>query len=65
MAFEDFSGNRGDPVPYEWEEIEIAVIRGLSVNREENMSYDQYHYWRDIEDMGIVVYTPLGISDYE
>jgi len=27
-------------VPYEWEEIEIAIIRGLGVDRSENMSYD-------------------------
>lgn len=29
------------------------------------MSYDQYHYWKDIEDMGIVVYTPMALSDPE
>jgi hypothetical protein len=39
------------------------MIRGLSVNREENAVEDLYHKWVDIEDMGLVIYTPLSVSD--
>lgn len=39
------------------------MIRGVSVDRKENMPEDKYHKYIDNEDMGLVVYTPLEITD--
>ena len=44
---------------------DMTVVRGLSVNREENRPEDQYHSFVDIEDMGLVVYTPKYLSDQD
>ncbi len=41
----------------------MVFVRGVSVNRSENFAEDQYHKYIDNEDMGLVVYTPLNITD--
>lgn len=41
----------------------MVVTRGLSRNREENEAEDRYHKFIDAEDMGVVVYTPLDVTD--
>ena len=43
----------------------MVMVKGLSVNREENASEKEYHKWIDIEDMGLVIYTPLDITNPE
>lgn len=39
------------------------MIRGLSVDRSKNLSQNEYHMWKDIDDMGLVVYTPRYLTD--
>ena len=39
------------------------MVRGLNVEREENKNPSDYHKWVDIEDMGLVVYTPNNITN--
>ncbi len=41
----------------------MTVVRGLSVNREENREEEWYHRFVDDEDMGLVIYTPLEVRD--
>ena len=41
----------------------MTVVRGLSVIREENRQEDAYHRFLDIDDMGLVIYTPLEVTD--
>lgn len=41
----------------------MVLVRGLSRNRKDNLDEDQYHKFEDIEEMGIVVYTPNEITD--
>ena len=43
--------------------IDMVIVRGLSVIRKDNLPNDQYHKHIDIKDMGIVIYTPLSISE--
>lgn len=43
--------------------IDLAVIKGLSVQRDENREENAYHKWVDIEDMGLVIYTPHEYAD--
>jgi hypothetical protein len=38
---------------------DMTVIRGLSVNREENGLESEYKVFVDIDDMGLVIYTPI------
>ena len=39
----------------------MTIVRGLSVIRKENKDEKAYHRYLDIEDMGIVIYTPLDL----
>lgn len=41
----------------------MVFVRGVSINRAENLAEDQYHKYIDNEDMGLVVYTPLEVTD--
>ncbi len=41
----------------------MAVIKGLHSIREKNNAESAYHKWVDIEDMGVVIYTPLEITN--
>ena len=59
----DQSGRKGEPVVPKLNFIDMAVIKGLSVNREENRPESGYHKFVDIDDMGIAVYTPNEITD--
>lgn len=42
---------------------DMTVVRGLSVDRSQNMTEDQYQTYVDIDDMGLVVYTPNYLQD--
>ena len=42
---------------------DMVMIRGLDVDRSKNLSQNDYHMWKDIDDMGLVVYTPNYLSD--
>lgn len=41
----------------------MIMVRGLSVVRDENGPESSYHKYVDIEDMGLVIYTPLELQD--
>lgn len=41
----------------------MVMVRGLSVDRKDNLNQDDYHMWKDIDDMGLVVYTPKYLTD--
>ena len=41
----------------------MTLVRGLSVDRENNSKEDDYHVYVDIEDMGLVVYTPKYLQN--
>jgi hypothetical protein len=43
----------------------MVLVKGLSIVREENREESAYHKWVDIEDMGIVIYTPLELTNPE
>lgn len=45
--------------------IELALIRGLSVDREKNRPLDQYIKYSDSEEIGLTIYTPKHLSDPE
>ena len=36
----------------------MAIIRGLNIDRSLNKKESEYHRYIDIEDMGLVIYTP-------
>ena len=54
----DISGIKGEPIEISHYIIDMVMVRGLSVDRDENMSFEEYHKYNDIEDMGLVIYTP-------
>lgn len=37
------------------------MVRGLSTNRNENKPKNEYHYYEDLDKLGCVVFTPLGL----
>ena len=41
----------------------MVMVRGVNVNRSENLAEDKYHKFIDHEDIGLVVYTPLDITN--
>jgi hypothetical protein len=41
----------------------MVAVRGLSVNRSENLTASEYHKYTDVQDMGLVIYTPLSLTD--
>jgi hypothetical protein len=43
----------------------MAVVRGQSVQRDQNLSEEQYHQYVDLEDRGLVIYTPLTLTEPE
>jgi len=57
------NGNFGEPIAKMCNILDMVMVRGVSVNRQENYPEDQYHKYIDNEDMGLVVYTPLDITD--
>eukprot|EP01017_Pseudomicrothorax_dubius_P011145 TRINITY_DN14112_c0_g5_i1.p1 TRINITY_DN14112_c0_g5~~TRINITY_DN14112_c0_g5_i1.p1 ORF type:complete len:322 (+),score=60.02 TRINITY_DN14112_c0_g5_i1:110-1075(+) len=63
QAYKDVSGVRGEPIPDHLTIIDMHMLRGLTADRAKNGSPKDYHVWEDIEDMGLTVFTPLGISD--
>lgn len=63
IAFEDFQANQGDPIIYKAYEVDSVLVRGLSVQRNENGAADEYHFFNDIEEMGILVFTPNKLGD--
>ena len=40
---------------------DMTVVRGLSVDRSKNGPEKDYHSYVDIDDMGLVIYTPLSL----
>lgn len=59
----DVSGVKGDPINPKINIIDMVVVKGLNVERDENRDEKAYHKYVDIEDMGLVIYTPLEIQD--
>ncbi len=57
------NGDHGEPISTTCVLKDMVVTRGLSREREENETEDRYHKFIDVEDMGIVVYTPLDVTD--
>ena len=41
----------------------MTMVKGLSAIRLENKSETEYHKYVDIDDMGLVVYTPVEVTD--
>jgi len=62
---EDVIGNFGEPVQSSAKIFDAVVIRGLRIDRKQNGSQEDYHVFKDIEDMGVVVYTPKKVQDPE
>lgn len=59
----DVTGVKGDPVNPKINIIDMVLVKGLNVERDENREEGAYHKYVDIEDMGLVIYTPLEIQD--
>ena len=57
------NGYDGEPGANMCNIIDMVMVRGVSANRAENLPENQYHKYIDNEDMGLVVYTPLNITD--
>ena len=55
----DVNGLNGESVVSNILVCDMTVIRGLSVNREENGLESEYKVFVDIDDMGLVIYTPI------
>ena len=45
--------------------VELALIRGLSVDREQNKPLDEYIKYTDDEEIGLTIYTPKHLSNPE
>lgn len=58
---EDVTGIKGEPVEKFSYVVDMVMVRGLSIDRSENDTPKAYHKWVDIEDMGLVVYTPNSV----
>jgi hypothetical protein len=56
-------GKKGEPIVPKTSIIDMIVVRGLSVVRSENFSENEYHKYVDIDDMGLVIYTPKILED--
>ena len=39
------------------------MVKGLSIERDDNRDETAYHKYIDIDDMGLVIYTPLEITE--
>mmetsp|Transcript_29377 Transcript_29377/g.33545 ORF Transcript_29377/g.33545 Transcript_29377/m.33545 type:complete len:342 (-) Transcript_29377:133-1158(-) len=39
------------------------LIRGVSPTREENLDRGEYHFYDDLNDFGLVIYSPHNVSD--
>ncbi|KAL4504165.1 hypothetical protein ABPG72_021003 [Tetrahymena utriculariae] len=61
--YQDNNGIRGEPITQETYLGDMVMVRGLSIDRSKNLSQNDYHMWKDIEDMGLVVYTPRYLSN--
>lgn len=59
----DLTGKKGEPIIPKMDFIDLAVIKGLNVDREQNKEETAYHKWVDIEDMGLAIYTPHEFAD--
>lgn len=63
QVIDDVSGSRGVPIPSKVEYLDGVMIRGLSIKRSENGKETDYHVMNDIEQMGLVSFTPMGLTD--
>lgn len=43
----------------------MIMVRGLDIDRSKNRPQDEYHVFKDIDDMGVVIYTPNYLSNPE
>jgi hypothetical protein len=59
----DVTGVKGEPISPKTNIIDMVIVKGLNVERDENREEGAYHKYVDIEDMGVVIYTPLEIQD--
>ena len=41
----------------------MALVKGLNANRADNLAETSYHKFIDKEEMGLVIYTPLEVTD--
>ncbi len=41
----------------------MIIVKGLSIDRDANKGEEGYHKYVDIDDMGVVIYTPLEVTD--
>ena len=47
------------------EVIDGIVIKGLSTDRQQNGNEEDFHFWTDLDDMGIAIYTDKKYSNPE
>jgi len=62
-AVQDVGGIRGEPIVQKTDIADIVLVKGLNVDRDTNKDESAYHKFIDIEDMGMVIYTPLEVTD--
>lgn len=43
----------------------MTLIKGLSAVRSENRTEKDYHKFSDADDMGLIIYTPLEVTNPE
>ena len=43
--------------------LDTVLVRGLDTDRSLNGSRKDYHLYKDIDDMGLVIFTPLLLTD--
>lgn len=61
----DVAGKKGEPVVRQIDIMDIVMIKGLSVVRSENAGESEYHKFMDIDEMGVMIYTPHAIQNPE
>ena len=57
------SGRRGEVIAPKLDIVDMIMVKGLNMDRDMNKDENDYHKYIDIDDMGMVIYTPLEITD--
>lgn len=52
------TGEKGVPITPEVDFKSMLLVKGLDMDRSKNLKEEEYHVWKDIDDMGLVIYTP-------
>lgn len=60
---EDLEADRGKPIAIEANMYDHIVIKGLSINRKENGSEDDYYIANEIQTFGHISYIPKYIAE--